>query len=139
MAEIKTRPTDVPVDEFLLTIEDAKKREDCFTISRIMQDVTGAKAVMWGESIVGFGKYHYKYASGKEADWPLAGYSPRKQNITIYLMPGFEQHTDLLKNLGKCKTSVSCLYIKKLSDVNLELLQELVQKSVDEVRRIYPE
>ena len=88
---------------------------------------------------MGFGKYHYKYASGREADWPLVGFSPRKQNLTLYITAGFSQYQELLEQLGKCKTSVGCLYIKRLSDVNLDVLEELVTKSVGAMRQQYPD
>lgn len=138
MAELKTQPTDVPVEDFLNSLEDAKKREDCRVLSQIMEKATGAKGLMWGESIVGFGQYRYKYASGRTGDWPLVGYSPRKQNLTLYLISGFADYDDLLKRLGKYKTSVACLYLKKLADIDLDVLQELINKSVEHMRRIYP-
>lgn len=139
MAELKTKPTDVPVEDFLNSFDDVKRREDCRVLSLIMEKATGAKGVMWGESIVGFGQYRYKYASGQEGDWPLVGYSPRKQNLTLYLMSGFAEYDDILKRLGKYKTSVACLYIKKLADIDQVVLQELIEKSVEHMRRIYPE
>jgi len=139
MADLKTRPTDQPVSEFLDLIDNADRRADCDTISHMMEKATGAKPVMWGDSIVGFGKYHYKYASGREADWPLVGFSPRKQNLTLYITAGFSQYQELLEQLGKCKTSVGCLYIKRLSDVNLDVLEELVTKSVGAMRQQYPD
>ena len=93
----------------------------------MMQEVTGVEAKMWGDSIVGFGSYHYKYASGREADWPLVGFSPRKQNLTLYIMSGFEQYDELLQRLGKHSTGKACLYVKRLADVDLAVLQELVK------------
>lgn len=130
MAELKTRPTDKSVTAFLNNIADEQKRQDCFAILGMMQQATGAAAKMWGDSIVGFGSYHYKYASGREGDWFLVGFSPRKQNLTLYVMAGFSEYDGLLSQLGKHKTGKSCLYIKKLADINQSTLQELITKSV---------
>lgn len=99
-----------------------------------MEEITGEPAKMWGDSIVGFGSYHYKYASGQEGDWMLTAFSPRKQNLTLYIMPGFERYENLMKQLGKYKTGKSCLYIKKLEDVDLEVLKELIDLSVKQMR-----
>jgi hypothetical protein len=131
MAELKTKLTDASVEDFLDGIADERKRQDSYTILTMMQEVTGAKAKMWGDSIVGFGSYHYKYASGREADWMLVGFSPRKQNLTLYIMSGFEQYDQLLQRLGKHSTAKSCLYIKRLADVDLAVLRELVKLSVE--------
>jgi hypothetical protein len=131
MAELKTKLTDASVEDFLDEIADERKRQDSYTILTMMQEVTGAKAKMWGDSIVGFGSYHYKYASGREADWMLVGFSPRKQNLTLYIMSGFEQYDQLLQRLGKHSTAKSCLYIKRLADVDLAVLRELVRLSVE--------
>ena len=130
MAELKTKVNDASVTAFLNKIEDEEKRKDSFEILKIMTQVTKEEPKMWGSSIVGFGSYHYKGASGREGDWLLTGFSPRKQNLTLYLMGGFNTHTDLLKKLGKHKTSVGCLYIKKLEDVDVKVLKELIKKSV---------
>lgn len=130
MAEPKTKATDASVDAFLKTIKNEGVREDCRTISAIMEAVTKAKPTMWGTSIVGFGTYHYVYASGREGDWPLAAFSPRKANITIYLMAGFAQYEELLKKLGPHSHAVSCLYIKRLSDVHIPTLKKLITLSV---------
>jgi hypothetical protein len=131
MAEPKTKITDASVTEFLNRIADEKKRRDCFTILQLMQQVTGAEPKMWGDSIVGFGDYHYRYASGREGDYFLAGFSPRKQNLTLYIMAGFDQYDELLQKLGKHSTGKSCLYIKRVEDIDLTTLRELVKQSVD--------
>jgi hypothetical protein len=128
MAELKTRVTRASVDKFLQGIRDEKKREDCYEILKIMKRATKAEPKMWGTSIIGFGDHHYVYESGREGDWFMAGYSPRVQNLTLYLMGGFE--AELLKKLGKYKTGKGCLYINKLEDVDKKVLRELVTKSV---------
>jgi hypothetical protein len=130
MAELKTQPTGESVHAFLNQVADEKKRQACYTILELMEDVTGAEPQMWGPSIVGFGSYHYKYASGREGDWFLTGFSPRKRNITLYIMSGFEQYQPLLDRLGKFKTGKSCLYINKIEDVDMGTLRELVEQSV---------
>jgi hypothetical protein len=130
MAELKTKPNDQSVEAFLNNIADEKRREDSFKILALMKEVTKDEPKMWGDSIIGFGSYHYEYASGREGDWFLTGFSPRKQNLTLYLMSGFEEYDNLLKNLGKFKTGKSCLYIKKIEDVDLQTLTELVKQSV---------
>jgi hypothetical protein len=135
MAELKTRPHQGSATEFLQTVSEERKRQDSFAILDLMKKVTGEEPVMWGDSIVGFGSYHYKYASGREADWMLTGFSPRKQSLTLYIMSGFDEYDDLLKKLGKYKTGKSCLYIKKLEDVDLTVLKELVAKSIDHMKR----
>jgi hypothetical protein len=130
MAELKTKMNDASVADFLNKIPDEEKRRDCFEILKIMKQATRVEPKMWGASIVGFGSYHYKYASGREADWMLTGFSPRKQNITLYIMSGFGRYRELLKKLGKNSTGASCLYIKKLQDVDKRVLKELVIESV---------
>jgi len=137
MTELKTKPNEQNVEDFLKKVENPSKRNDSFEILKIMKEVTQQKPVMWGNSIVGFGSYHYKYASGREGDWPLTGFSPRKQNLTIYIMPGFEKYDDLLKNLGKFKTGKSCLYIKKLQDIDIDKLRELIIESVNYMKELY--
>ena len=138
MAELKTRANDRSVEEFLEAIPDPGRREDCRALSQLMQEVTGAEPRMWGDSIVGFGIYHYKYASGREGDWPLTGFSPRKRNLTIYLTSGFDGYGALLEKLGKHKTGVGCLYINRLADVDRQGLRELVSRSVAQMRAAYP-
>jgi hypothetical protein len=130
MADLKTIPTKVSVDKFLRGITDEHTRADCYQILEIMKQATKAEPKMWGTSVVGFGKYHYAYASGREGDWFLAGFSPRKQNLTLYLMGGFHQFEDLMNQLGKHSTGKGCLYINKLEDVDIKILKKLVSKSV---------
>jgi hypothetical protein len=130
MAELKTKKTAASVDAFLAAIPDEQRREDCRTIAKLMQQATKAKPRMWGPSIVGFGDYHYKYPSGREAEWFIMGFSPRKQNLTMYLMAGSKKDPALLKNLGKHSTGQSCLYIKRLADVDLKVLQQLIDGSL---------
>src|ERR1043165_7091997 len=119
MAEQKTKPTDESVEDFLNRISDAERREDCFAVAKMMEEITGEKPKMWGPSIVGFGTYHYKYASGHEGDWPVAAFSPRKNDLTLYIMMGLERDPELMAKLGKHKTGKACLYIKRLADVHL--------------------
>lgn len=130
MAELKTKINDASVTDFLNKIEDEEKRADSFEILKLMQQVTRQEPKMWGPSIVGFGNIHYKYKSGREGDWFITGFSPRKQNLTLYVMGSFKPHVDLLKKLGKHKTGGGCLYIKKLKDVDTKILKELIQQSV---------
>jgi hypothetical protein len=130
MAELKTKETKESVSAFLKKIPDQTRRQDCLAVVDIMRDVTGEEPKMWGPSIVGFGSYHYKYASGREGDWMITGFSPRKGDLTLYLMGGFEPSADLMKRLGKFKTGKGCLYIKKLEDVDLGVLRKLVANSV---------
>ena len=131
MAELKTQPNQSSVVDYLNSVENEGKRADSFKILELMQEVTGEEAIMWGDSIVGFGTYRYKYASGRQAEWFLTGFAPRKQNLTLYIMSGFENYEQLLEQLGKYKTGKSCLYINKLEDVNLDVLRKLVKESVD--------
>lgn len=135
MSDMKTRPTGQDVEAFLDGIADPRRREDCRAVAALMGEVTGAEPRMWGESIVGFGTYHYRYASGREGDWPLTGFSPRKESLTLYLSYGFEQHGELLGRLGKHKLGKACLYLKRLGDVDMAALRELIARSVDEVAR----
>jgi hypothetical protein len=135
MAELKTKVNKASVDKFLKGIKDEQKREDSYKILDIMQKVTKAEPKMWGASIIGFGSYHYKYASGREGDWFVTGFSPRKQNLTLYIMSGFDEYNNLLKKLGKYTTAKSCLYIKKLNDVDIKTLKELVTQSVNKMKK----
>ncbi len=130
MSEIKTRPTDASVEEFLNKVEDDKKRADAFRLLEIFKKVTGKKPVMWGDSIVGFGTYTYKYANGKELEWMECGFSPRKQNLTVYIMTGFDGFGETLSKLGKHKTGKSCLYIKRLEDIDQAVLEKMIAESV---------
>lgn len=134
-AELKTQVNDASVRDFLNSVEDEQKRKDSFEILKMMKKAAKAEPKMWGTSIVGFGSYHYKGASGREGDWMLIGFSPRKQNLTLYIMPGFERYPQLMKKLGKYTTGKSCLYIKKLSDVDVEVLKELMTESVEVMKK----
>jgi hypothetical protein len=126
VAELKTKPTKKSVEKFINAVPDAQTRADCFTIAGLMEEATRAKPQMWGTSIVGFGVKHYKYASGREGDWPIIGFSPRKQNLTLYAMAGFKDAA-LMKKLGKHSLTTGCLYIKRLSDVDLPTLKKIIQ------------
>ncbi len=138
MAEQKTQPGAQSVAAFLAAIPSETQRADCQELVRLMEDLIGEPPVLWGSTMVGFGTYHYRYASGHAGDAMLAGFAPRKQNITLYLYSGFDQHGDLLARLGKHKTGKGCLYIKQLSDVDTSTLRELVQQSAAELRALYP-
>jgi Domain of unknown function (DU1801) len=131
MAEPKTRPTEVSVDSFLNGVPEAQQRQDAFTLLEIMQEITGQPPKMWGPSMIGFGEYHYVYASGHEGDTFLTGFSPRKGALTLYFMAGLEDRfAAQLEKIGKVKTSKGCLYIKKLADVDLAVLREMIQANV---------
>ena len=137
MAEQKTKPTAEGVDAYIAKIADEQRRKDCKALVALMKKVTKAKPVMWGPSIVGFGKYHYKYASGHEGDSCLVGFASRKADLSIYVMSAFTGRAGLLKKLGKHKSAKACLYVKKLDDVDLGVLEEIVRRSVDYVRKTY--
>jgi hypothetical protein len=139
MAEQKTKPTEQSVEDFLSKVSDEKVRDDCYVLVKLMSKATGSLPKMWGPTIVGFGNYHYRYDSGHEGDACLTGFSPRKQNITVYVMPGFNQHADLLEKLGKHKAGKGCLYIKKLEDVNSTVLESLIKQSVNFLKTKYPD
>jgi hypothetical protein len=138
-AELKTQRNSASVKAFLDGVSDERKRKDAKAVSALMQEVTGEKPTMWGTSIVGFGTYHYKGASGREGDWMLTGFSPRKDSLTLYLMAGFQEERELLAKLGKHKTSMGCLYLKSLDDVNLPALKKLVRQSVKKLKEIEKE
>ena len=129
MSELKTQRTGQSVDEFLLAIPDEQKRRDCVTLIDLMREATGSEPVVWSSGIVGFGTYRYRYASGQSGEWFLTGFAPRKQNVTLYIMAGFEQYDDLMQRLGTYKTGKACLYIKRLADVDLAVLKQLVVES----------
>ena len=135
MAELKTKPNEQSVEEFLNGVSDEKRRQDCFAVSELMKRITGEEPKMWGAGIVGFGSYKYKYDSGREGEWFVAGFSPRKQNLTLYIMSGFTRYEELLAKLGKHKTGKSCLYINKLEDIDLDVLGEMVESSVENVKK----
>ncbi len=137
MAELKTKKTNASVTACLNAIGDRQKRADCKAIAKMMRDATGKRARMWGGSIVGYSSYDYKYASRHEGNWPICSLSPRAQNITIYIMPGFSKFEKQMNKLGKYKTGKSCLYIKKLDDVDRKVLGDLITGSVKEMRRMY--
>jgi len=139
MAELKTQKNDASIQDFLAKIDNEQKRKDSKELLKIFSEVTDEKPTMWGDSIIGFGEYHYKYESGQEGDWPITGFSPRKQSISIYIMPGFSNYKEILNDLGKHKTSKgSCLYINKLADINTKALKKLIKKSVTDMKEKYP-
>lgn len=130
MPALKTQKNDASVEAFLESVDPEKRREDSKVILKMMREVTGDEPSMWGASIIGFGSYRDKYADGRENAWFQTGFSPRKQNLTLYIMPGFDRYKDLLARLGNYKTGKSCLYINKLEDVDFDVLRELVKESV---------
>lgn len=137
MSENKTVPTAESADAFLLKVEDSVRRSDALLLRDLMVRVTGEEPVMWGPSMVGFGTYHYKYDSGREGDYMLTGFSPRKTNLSIYLMDGFSGKEEQLARLGKHKTGKSCLYVNKLADIDMDVLEEMVKESVANMRAQY--
>ncbi len=134
----KTVTTGLNVTQFIRGISSPQKRKDCEQLSRMLTAATGKRAKMWGSDIVGFDEYHYKYASGREGDMCLIGYSPRASNLTVYIVPGFDAYHSLLDRLGKYKNSKSCLYIQNLDDVNLDVLNALFEQVVTDMRAMYP-
>ncbi len=138
MAAAKTLPNDASVEEYLLSVENIERREDTRAVVALMERVTGHPPVMWGDSIIGFDTYHYKYASGREGDWMISAVAPRKAALTIYVMAGFDRFGDLMERLGVYKTGSSCLYLKQLSDADPEVLEELISRSVSYMRETYP-
>ncbi len=137
-SDMKTTENDGSVHDFLAAVEHPTRRADAEVLLEMMGRVTGRPAKMWGDSIIGFGRYHYKYESGREGDFFVTGFSPRKTATTVYIMPGFSQYDDLMGKLGKYKTGRSCLYINKLADVDLKVLEKMVSKSVAWMRKKYP-
>lgn len=135
MAENKTQKTGASVEDFINSVEIKRRREDGFTLLQVMKEITGEDPEMWGPSIIGFGDYHYKYESGREGDFFLTGFSPRKQSLSLYIMVGFEEYDSLLGALGKRRKGASCLYINKLADVDMNILRDLIEKSVEQARR----
>jgi hypothetical protein len=134
MAQLKTQPNDESVSDFLDRVQDDTKREDSYTILKLMREITGEEPKMWGDSIIGFGTYHYKYASGRTGEWFLTGFSPRVQNLTLYIMSGFDTYDELLGKLGKHSTGKSCLYVKHLENIDIDILKELVANSVKHMK-----
>ncbi|HSP61406.1 MAG TPA: DUF1801 domain-containing protein [Pyrinomonadaceae bacterium] len=135
MAEAKTKPTDQKVASFIKKIPDPQTREDCLAIAKLMKEATRSEPLMWGAAIVGFGTRRIQYAGGREADWPLIAFSPRKQNLTLYIMSGSDSHAELLRKLGKHSVGGGCLYIKRLSDIDLPTLKKLIRESVKQKQR----
>src|ERR1041384_4003148 len=134
MAEPKTKPKNESVEDYLNRIPDAERRDDCFAVAKMMEEITGEKPKMWGPSIVGFGTYHYKYASGHEGDWPITSFSPRKKDLTLYVMMGYEKYPELMAKLGKHSVGKSCLYIKRLSDIHLPTLKKLIKTGIQDLK-----
>ncbi len=137
-AENKTKPTEVTAAEFLAAVEPEKKREEAQVLDQLFQKVTGWKPVMWGPSIIGYGSYHYKYATGREGDMCATGFSPRKANHSLYIMPGYANFEEILGRLGKHSMGKSCLYIKKLDDVDLDVVAELIEAGLKDLGEKYP-
>lgn len=137
MAENKTQPTDQSVESFINALEDQQKIADSYSLIELMKDVTGCEPKMWGPSIIGFDQYHYKYESGREGNFLKVGFSPRKRELSIYLMCSFDKNEELMKKLGKHRTGKSCLYVKKLEDIDMDVLKELVEESVKFVDKKY--
>ena len=135
MAELKTKKNAASVENFLAGISPEKKRQDAIALCELMQKVTKLEPKMWGSSMVGFGEYHYKYESGHEGDTFLVGFSPRKANLTLYIMPGFDPYADLLSKLGKYKTGKSCLYINTLDDVDVPTLRKIIQSAFADMKK----
>jgi len=138
MSELKTTANDASVNDFINAVPDAAKKEDSFKLLELFTRITGEQPKMWGPSIIGFGKYHYKSErSSQEGDWMLTGFSPRKQNLTLYVTNGFDNYSELLDRLGKHKTSKGCLYIHTLADVNLPVLEELINRVYTDMKKMY--
>jgi len=138
MTELKTRPSSDDVNLFISRVEDPARRADAETVLSMMRRITQREPLMWGTSIIGFGSYHYTYASGRSGDWPITGFSPRKQALTLYIMSGFEEYETLLAELGEYRTGKSCLYIKALDRVDQKVLKRLIRKSVAYMRKTWP-
>ena len=139
MAENKTRQTAASVDDYLASVMPDRKRADCFLLKDMLARASDYQPRMWGVSMVGYGTYHYKYDSGREGDYFMTGFAPRKQYLVVYIIPGFSNYADLLGRLGKHKTSSSCLYINKLADIELDVLEEIVRQSVGWMHKKYGE
>ena len=137
MSDLKTQPTKKSPKAFINKLDHAGRKADCHLLLEIHERATGKSPIMRGDSIIGFGQYHYEYKSGHKGDWPTAGFSPRKQNMTIYIMLGFDRYQPLLARLGKHKHSKSCLYINKLADVDLTVLEEIIKKGYEDMHSVY--
>ncbi len=139
MAELKTKERKASVEKFLNQVTDEARREDCFKIAKMMEQITGEKPKMWGAGLVGFGSYHFIFNSGQVGVWPLTAFAPRKQNLTLYIMPGFEKYGELMEKLGKYSCGKSCLYVKRLSDVHEPTLKKLIRESVKHMKKLVKE
>ena len=139
MSELKTKQNAASVEAFLGAVGSDRRREDSFTVLELMKRITGEEPQMWGAAIVGFGSYRYRYASGRTGEWPRIGFSPRKQSLTVYVMPGFSGYDELLSRLGKHRTGKSCLYVNKLADIDMGVLEDLIRSALDAMREKYPE
>lgn len=139
MVENKNVANAGDVQAFLAGVEPEKRREDAYLLFELMSEITGMTPTMWGENMIGFGQYHYKYASGREGDYFLTGFSPRKASMSIYIIPGFKEYGEFLEKLGKHKHSVSCLYVTKLENVDLDVLREMVHQSIVDMKKTYPD
>ena len=139
MAENKNVANEGDVQTFLAGVEPEKRREDSYLLLDLMSEITGMTPTMWGENMIGFGQYHYKYASGREGDYFLTGFSPRKTSMSIYIIPGFKKYGKFLEKLGKHKHSVSCLYVTKLENIDLDVLREMVRWSIVDMKELYPD
>ena len=137
MSGAKTRASNASVAAFLRAIDDDTKRRDARELTALMKELSGERPKMWGSSLVGFGSYHYRYASGREGDWPITAFSPRKRGLSIYIMPGFAAYASLMSRLGRYKTGKSCLYVNKLADVDANVLRRLIARSVADIRKRY--
>jgi hypothetical protein len=138
MAKNKTTETESSFADFINAVEDLTRRNDSFVLVKLMQNETGFEPKMWGPSIIGFGSYHYKYASGHEGDAPLVAFSPRKDTISLYLYSTFEDKEELLSKFGKHKAGKGCIYIKKLTDIDVEILKKMISHSVQNLKELYP-
>jgi hypothetical protein len=139
MSEIKTKPSDLDIDKFLMSVEPEKKRADSLELKKLFDSVVKEKPALWNNNMIGYGSYHYKSDKSKqEGDWPLTGFSPRKQNLAIYIMSHVENYKDLLNKLGKFKISTgSCIYVNKIEDINLDVLKEIISTSVSDMKKTY--
>ena len=137
MAGNKTLPTKLNAATFIKKIRDPVRRQDCQRLAKMMREIVGKNATMWGSRIVGFGQYHYRYASGREGDFMLTGFSPGTRNLTMYIMSGFDNYESLMNSLGKYKTGKSCLYVRKLDDIDEKVLATLIEKSVRDMKKRY--
>lgn len=138
MAELKTKKTRASVPRFLESVENEQRRNDSLELLEIFKQTTKMSPILWGNNIVGFGEYHYKSErSSQEGDWPLTGFSPRKRNMTVYIMPGFTNYQNLLSKLGKHKTSVSCIYFNKLENIDVNVLKQIIRRSVSDMKKLY--